>query len=137
MKNQPTKFESNQTNAQGEPLFNSGLAYLERMHKLAEWYHQAMMMQNYEMALQALSGLLSEASPRLTQEEYESLNNLRSIAMGMFSTIHSARPGSKLAISPHMLQGAMNRLFEGTNRALHAHGLVMPNKDDVTSALKV
>lgn len=50
---QPTKvnFESNQKDAQGEPLFNSGLAYLERMHKLSCMYHEAMFRKEHDISL--------------------------------------------------------------------------------------
>lgn len=118
-----------------EPLFNAGLAFLERLHKLAMIYHEAMSNKQFDVAYTCLSGLTSEMAPRINEEEFTKLKQLRTKSWNIIQMRN--QPNTKISGNTPSAQMTLEDWFIDINMALHRHGLIMPNKDDMSNATKI
>jgi len=58
------------------PQFNSGIAYLERINRLYQLYHEYTIMNNNQSAYECLEQIRGELTPRLNEEERAELREV-------------------------------------------------------------
>jgi hypothetical protein len=114
-----------------QPEFNSGIAYLERIHLLMIAAHRSSINKDYQGQHLVLNQLFIEILPRLIMNKRTGeIKEIKDIRKACNSLV------SQRKINTHSASMKLIEFFEKLNCLVHQEGLVMPNKDRVSSILQ-
>ena len=117
------------------PVFNSALAYLEKLNTLSIQAHTAGMRQQYHLLMRTLDQYYLELKPRLVlNERREDLAHLKELRE---ECARKARQAS--LYGPHFLRGFHEALYgfhDKLNICAHMQGLIMVDKASSLESLK-
>lgn len=116
-----------------DPLFNSGLAYLETMTIIIRECHARSLSSDLDGLYYALENLYICILPRLTQEDVDKLSDIKLACR----TNHRNGRQDSLIRSSVGTHDKLREWFAQMHYMAHTNGLLMPDKPSELEALNV
>lgn len=117
-----------------DPEFNSGIAYLESLRRLMDYFHFAMAQNDYNVASELIIQIYSELYGRMARVKETTMikecdileqNIMRLLQHNATNPLHT-----------YQIKSYLNQFFKYLNKCAHDLGLIMPDKDGAKLALQ-